>query len=83
MQKNLYPQFGILLVDDEEAFLRSMSIALERKAGFSHLYHCQDSRNAMSMIAEHPIGIVLLDMTMPHISGDKLLHKSKRVVNHT
>lgn len=75
MQKNLYPQFGILLVDDEEAFLRSMSIALERKAGFSHLYQCQDSRDAMSMIAELPIGIVLLDMTMPYISGDKLLQK--------
>ncbi|EXJ11333.1 sigma-54-dependent transcriptional regulator [Nitrincola nitratireducens] len=73
MQKNLYPQFGILLIDDEEAFLRSMSIALERKAGFTHLYRCQDSRDAMAMIAEHPIGIVLLDMTMPHISGDKLL----------
>ncbi|RAU19412.1 sigma-54-dependent Fis family transcriptional regulator [Nitrincola tibetensis] len=75
MQKNLYPQFGILLIDDEEAFLRSMSIALERKAGFSHLYRCPDSRDAMAMIAEHPIGIVLLDMTMPHISGDKLLQQ--------
>ncbi|CUB03712.1 sigma-54-dependent transcriptional regulator [Marinomonas fungiae] len=73
MHTSCYPQRGILLVDDEEAFLRSMSVALERQAGFSHLYRCQDSRQAMSMLATHPIGIVLLDLTMPYLSGEELL----------
>lgn len=75
MNNNLYPHFGILLVDDEEPFLRSMSIALERTGGFTHIYRCQDSRNAMDMIAEHPIGLVLLDLTMPHITGEELLQQ--------
>lgn len=73
MRNNLYPQFGILLIDDEESFLRSMSIALERRGGFNHIYRCQDSRQAMQMIADEPIGLVLLDLTMPHVSGEELL----------
>jgi len=73
MRNNLYPQFGILLIDDEESFLRSMSIALERRGGFNHIYRCQDSRQAMQVIADEPIGLVLLDLTMPHVSGEELL----------
>lgn len=75
MHTKCYPQNGILLVDDEAAFLRSMSIALERQAGFNHLYRCQDSRDAMAMIAANPVGIVLLDLTMPFISGTELLEQ--------
>ncbi|WP_286239257.1 sigma-54-dependent transcriptional regulator [Neptuniibacter halophilus] len=74
MNTNLYPQFGILLVDDEASFLRSMSIVLERR-GYNHLYRCQDSREAMALIAREPIGLVLLDLTMPHISGEELLQQ--------
>lgn len=67
------PNFGILLVDDEAPFLRSLSIALERRGGYNHLYRCEDSREAMGMIAREPIGLVLLDLTMPHLSGEALL----------
>ena len=75
MSNHLYPHFGILLVDDEEPFLRSMSIALERSGGFTHIYRCQDSRKAMDIIASEPIGLVLLDLTMPHITGEQLLQQ--------
>lgn len=71
------PNFGILLVDDEASFLRSLSIALERRGGYNHLYRCEDSREAMGMIAREPIGLVLLDLTMPHLSGEALL---KRII---
>ncbi len=72
---NRYPSFGILLVDDETSFLRSLSIALERRGGINHIYRCQDSRDAMGVIARESIGLVLLDLTMPHLSGEKLLKK--------
>lgn len=75
MSSNLYPHFGILMVDDEASFLRSMGIALERRGGFNHIYRCQDSREAMSIIANEPIGLVLLDLTMPHLSGEDLLQQ--------
>ncbi|MFT2110785.1 sigma-54-dependent transcriptional regulator [Marinomonas sp. 2405UD68-3] len=75
MNINRYPSFGILLVDDEPSFLRSLSIALERGAGYNHIYRCEDSREAMSIIENEPIGLVLLDLTMPHLSGEELLKK--------
>jgi DNA-binding NtrC family response regulator len=75
MSDNLYPNFGILLVDDEAPFLRSMCIALERHGGFNHLYTCEDSRDAMALIGRHSIGLVLLDLTMPHLSGESLLQR--------
>ncbi|PSJ43843.1 two-component system response regulator [Zobellella endophytica] len=76
MTNNRYPSFGVLLVDDEAPFLRSLSIALERQ-GINHLYRCTDSREVMATIAREPIGLVLLDLTMPHLSGEELLARIK------
>ncbi|MDO6562046.1 sigma-54 dependent transcriptional regulator [Amphritea sp. 1_MG-2023] len=75
MNDNRYPSFGVLLVDDEASFLRSLSIALERLGGINHIYRCDDSRQVMDIIAREPIGLVLLDLTMPHLSGDRLLQQ--------
>ncbi|GGY04238.1 sigma-54-dependent Fis family transcriptional regulator [Litchfieldella qijiaojingensis] len=73
MTKNLYPSFGLLLVDDEPSFLRSLSIALERSGGITHIHRCQDSREVMETLARENIGLVTLDLTMPHLSGERLL----------
>ena len=73
MKKALYPSFGILLVDDEPGFIRSLSIALERRNDINHTYQTSDSRKVMDIIDKEPIGLVLLDLNMPHISGDTLL----------
>jgi len=75
MSSNLYPAFGVLLIDDEAPFLRSFSLLLESQGGINHLYQCQDSREAMQIIAREPIGLVLLDLTMPHLSGEELLQQ--------
>lgn len=72
MSNNRYPSFGILLVDDEASFLRSLSIALERR-GYNHIYRCEDSRKVMEVLSSEPIGLILLDLTMPHQSGETLL----------
>ncbi|MFQ3788731.1 sigma-54-dependent transcriptional regulator [Halomonas sp. A29] len=73
MSQSLYPAFGLLLVDDEPAFLRSLSIALERSGGINHIHRCQDSREVMGILAREEIGLVTLDLTMPHVSGEQLL----------
>ncbi len=75
MRKALYPSFGILLVDDEPGFIRSLSIALERRNGINHTYQTSDSREVMDIIDREPIELVLLDLNMPHISGDALLRQ--------
>jgi DNA-binding NtrC family response regulator len=68
-----YPSFGILLVDDEAAWLRSLSMTLERAAGVTNLVLCQDPRGVSEILDGNGIGIVLLDLTMPHLSGEELL----------
>jgi DNA-binding NtrC family response regulator len=73
MIETLYPPFSVLLADDEPAWLRSLSISLERSAGINNLLPCQDSREVMDLLATRDIGLVLLDLTMPHLSGETLL----------
>src|SRR5512133_1383657 len=73
MKSSLYPHFGILLVDDEPAWLRSLSLTLERSAGITNITTCDDSRQVLDLLQEHEIGLVLLDLTMPHLSGEDLL----------
>ena len=70
-----YPSFGVLLVDDELPWLRSLSLALEGPGGITNLHQCSDSRDVMSTLEANEIGLVLLDLTMPHISGDELLER--------
>ena len=73
MNASLYPYFGVLLVDDEPAWLRSLRLTLERSAGITNIITCQDSRTVMELLEQHEIGLVLLDLTMPHLSGDQLI----------
>lgn len=73
MSEIVYPSFKILIVDDEPAWSRSLRIALERLAGITHIISCNDSREVMQLLASQEVGIVLLDLTMPNLSGEELL----------
>jgi DNA-binding NtrC family response regulator len=73
MKETLYPAFGILIVDDERAWLRSLRISLARLADISNVITCQDSREVIKLLERHDIGIVLLDLTMPYLSGETVL----------
>jgi DNA-binding NtrC family response regulator len=77
MTETRYPSFGVLLVDDEAPWLRTLSMTLEGPGAISNLLVCQDSRQVPELLARHPIGLVLLDLNMPHLSGEALL---KRIV---
>ena len=73
MKPSVYPHFGVLLVDDEPAWLRSLRLTLERSAGITNIITCQDSRTVMELLEQHEIVLVLLDLTMPYLSGDQLI----------
>ena len=73
MSESLSPSFSVLIVDDEVAWLRSLSISLERSGGITNILQCQDSRRVMEVLSREDVGLVLLDLTMPHIPGEKLL----------
>jgi DNA-binding NtrC family response regulator len=67
-----YPSFAVLLVDDEPAWLRSVGITLER-AGVTRLLACQDPRQVLDLLSGAEVGVVLLDLTMPHLAGEEVL----------
>ncbi|HBA89958.1 MAG TPA: two-component system response regulator [Geobacter sp.] len=73
--KTTYPGFGILLVDDEPAWLRSFSLTLKSCAGINNIIMCQDGREVMELLDQGNIGLVLLDLTMPQLSGEQLLQQ--------
>src|SRR5262249_53457071 len=64
----------VLLVDDEPALLRSASLLL-RAAGITPVLTLDDSRLVLSQVAAAPLGVVVLDLTMPHLAGQALLEQ--------
>lgn len=68
-----YPDFSILIVDDEPAWLRSMQMMLLRSASLTNIIPCSDSRQVMNLLRDNDVGLVLLDLTMPHRRGAELL----------
>lgn len=72
MKPLVFPKLPVLLVDDEEAFLRSASIILSSD-GITHLVRCSDSRQVMTYLASGDFAVVALDLLMPPPSGKELL----------
>jgi DNA-binding NtrC family response regulator len=66
------PQNPVLLVDDEQGVIDSLSLML-RSNGVDNLVACTDSRQAMGILRAGEFDLVLLDISMPYLPGDKLL----------
>lgn len=69
----LSPEYPILLVDDEPSWLHSLSFTLEYSGGYRNLLTCSDSRDLIGMLRCRKVGVILLDLVMPHIGGEDLL----------
>lgn len=72
-----FPINPILVVDDEVSALDSFEIALHA-AGFSDVITCDDSRKVMQILRGRNVGLVLLDLIMPFISGELLIAEIKK-----
>ena len=64
----------VLLIDDEEAWLRSFGMTL-RAAGITNVHTCADSREGAARAVELSAALVILDLTMPHRSGLEVLRE--------
>lgn len=78
MTQNTYPEHPVVIVDDEEAWLHSFSLAL-RSTGISNVITCNQPENLLDLLAEQDISLLILDLIMPHVSGDVLLQD---VISH-
>ena len=74
MSESAYPHLPIMLVDDEPQALTSLEMTL-RSASMNNFICCQDSRDVLSVLARQEIEIMLLDLWMPHLSGEELLRQ--------
>lgn len=62
----------IMVVDDEKATVDALQREL-RIYGFENIIKCSNSSEALSLINENDVKVLLLDLWMPKISGEKIL----------
>jgi DNA-binding NtrC family response regulator len=72
MTESTYPHFPVMMVDDEAQAITSFEMTL-RSANMNNFIHCHDSRDVMPLLSSREIEVMLLDLRMPHISGEELL----------
>jgi two-component system response regulator HydG len=71
-------EFPVLLVDDDPQFLLSSGVTL-RAAGVTPVVTVEDSRQVMPFLEGREAAAVVIDLTMPHLSGRELLPKLKEL----
>ncbi|HCU69681.1 MAG TPA: two-component system response regulator, partial [Desulfomicrobium sp.] len=72
-----YPTNPVLLVDDEETWLRSFSLAL-KSHGIDNIICCQDSSEVPSILSSTEVEVMAVDLAMPGMSGEELIVKVGR-----
>jgi len=65
----------LLLVDDETNILKALTRTL-RKGGY-HVLTAGGGEEALTLLADHDIGVVVSDQRMPGMTGSELLNKAK------
>ncbi|MCK4764631.1 MAG: response regulator [Candidatus Aminicenantes bacterium] len=78
MNQELYPDWPILIVDDNKDFLNSIDFTLKTE-GITNVELCSDSREVLGLLKQKKYSLVLLDLKMPYISGRELLPQIKNI----
>lgn len=82
MQEALaYPQHPVVLIDDEDEFLRTASYFL-RSSGITNCRVFSRPEEALHFIRENPVSVVTLDLTMPEGGGKSTLQELSKTVPH-
>jgi DNA-binding NtrC family response regulator len=74
MKSNPSPANPILIVDDEAAVIQALSAQM-RSNGIDNLIGCQDGGAVMNHLRSRDVEVVLLDLNMPQIPGQRLLQQ--------
>ncbi|WP_102694085.1 response regulator transcription factor [Rummeliibacillus pycnus] len=69
----------ILIVDDEQDMRNLINVML-RQSGFQTL-QANSGYEALKVVTEHPIDLIILDIMMPHINGFEVCTEIRRTSN--
>jgi len=70
---SLTEQRHILIVDDEKQILESLRDLLEDRF---EVHTTTDGREALQMLADFPISVLVTDQRMPGLEGDEILARA-------
>jgi two-component system, NarL family, response regulator NreC len=59
----------ILLADDHTVIRRGLRLVLERQPGFQVIGEAADGRETVALAEEHKPDVIVLDLSMPNLSG--------------
>jgi DNA-binding NtrC family response regulator len=74
MSSRLYPEYPVMIVDDEEHIVESQANVL-KASGINNIHSTRDSREVMSFLRDKEVELILLDLRMPHITGEEILSR--------
>jgi DNA-binding NtrC family response regulator len=72
MGNGSYPSFSIVIADDEENIIASITYVL-KSDNISHIVPVKDSREVIRVLEQTDACVLFLDLTMPHITGQELI----------
>lgn len=75
-----YPDAAILVVDDEESSVRSLTRLLGA-AGYVHIHATTSPTEVPSLVVEHHPDLVLLDFHMPELDGIAVLEQLRSAIS--
>jgi DNA-binding NtrC family response regulator len=67
--------FSVLLVDDEEEFLETLTKRLKKRN--VNVASAGDGRDALEFLSRNPVDVVVLDVRMPGMDGIEILRRIK------
>jgi CheY-like chemotaxis protein len=68
---------SILVIDDEAPMRRFVALALEKQG--HAVAEAADGAEALRILAEHPIGLVITDLLMPETDGIETIMELRRL----
>lgn len=74
MTENYAIELPVLLVDNDRQILRSATAAL-RTSGIKQVVTLQDSRDVLSHVEKDEPAVLVLDLSMPYLSGQTVLEQ--------
>jgi DNA-binding NarL/FixJ family response regulator len=73
----------VAIVDDQALVRQGIASLLSLTSGFSLSWQASDGETALTLLAQMPVDVLLLDVRMPNMDGIELLTRLRKQDSHT